>query len=84
MMTVDLSKCSIALRRPSSCRPDMMSLCRLTGRAVFREGMLGKNGKLVNVLHTEVMSSSTQELADLVEKRVLAATGLSLDAYRCP
>ena len=46
--------------------------------------MLGKNGKLVNVLHTEVMSSSTQELADLVEKRVLAATGLSLDAYRCP
>ena len=55
---------------------------RSTGRAVFREGMLGRYGKLVNMLRTEAINSSTEELADLIEERVLAATGLSLDAYR--
>ena len=55
---------------------------RLTGRAILREGMLGRYGKLVRVLNTEIINSSTEDLADLIEERVLAATGLSLDAYR--
>ena len=43
--------------------------------------MLGRYGKLVRVLHTEAINTSTEELADLIEERVLDATGLSLDAY---
>ena len=39
----------------------------LTGRAVFREGMLGRYGKLVNMLRTEAINSSTEELADLID-----------------
>ena len=59
-----------------------MLTCRLTGRAVFREGLLGRYGKLVTLVYAKAINSSTEDLAGHIEQRVLAVTGLSLDAYR--
>lgn len=77
------SSCPQVLLR-NATKPDFIRNMpgRLTGRAVFRDGLLGRYGKLVTLVYAKAINSSTEDLAGHIEQRVLAVTGLSLDAYR--
>ncbi len=56
--------------------------CRLTGRAMFKQTLLAKHGKLV-LIPQHKLSSSVDELAAYLQQELEAAVGGSLEAYRC-
>ena len=57
--------------------------CRLTGRAVFRSLLLGKQGRLIDVPYQMTLDNMTvKQLAEYLEPMLTAAAGGSLDTYR--
>ena len=55
-------------------------LCRLLGRAAFRQEMLARYGTVVSVLYNK--GSSVDSMAGDIKAAVEAKTGLPLDAFR--
>ena len=57
-------------------------VCRLTGRAMFKQTLLAKHGKLILIPQSK-LSSSVDELAAYLQQELEAAVGGSLDPYCC-
>ncbi len=57
-------------------------VCRLTGRAMFKQALLAKHGKLV-IIPQRKLSSSVDDLAPYLQEELEAAVGGSLEPYRC-
>ncbi|DBB06840.1 TPA: hypothetical protein ACH3X3_009500 [Trebouxia sp. C0006] len=55
---------------------------RLTGRAMFKQTLLAKHGKLILIPQSK-LSSSIDELAAYLQQELEAAVGGSLDPYCC-
>ncbi len=56
--------------------------CRLTGRAMFRQTLLAKHGKLVLIPRREIVRSSVTDLAACFQQELEAVAGGSLVPYR--
>ncbi len=58
-------------------------VCRLTGRAIFKQTLLAKHGKLVLIPQQKLSSHNDDDLAAYLQQELEAAVGGSLEAYRC-
>ncbi len=58
-------------------------VCRLTGRAMFKQTLLAKHGKLILIPQRQLSSHSVNDLAAYLQQELEAAVGGSLEAYRC-
>ena len=64
------------------CRlPKDLTSCRLVGRELFRQELLGRHGKLVLVDRLKP-EATVEEVVSCLEPILTAAAGGSLDAYR--
>ena len=56
--------------------------CRQTGRAVFRQTLLAKHGKLILIPLRELIRSSVPDLAAYLQQELEAVAGGSIVPYR--